>query len=130
MIIAGSGMCTAGRILHHFKQNLWRDGTVVIIVGFQSEGSLGRLLVEGAKSVSIFGEEIAVRARVHSLGGFSAHAGQTDLMNWFAPLARSKPRVFLTHGEAKGREPLARLIRERHGLTAAEPVLGETVDLG
>jgi metallo-beta-lactamase family protein len=130
MIIAGSGMCTAGRILHHFKQNLWREGTVVIIVGFQSEGSLGRLLIEGAKSVSIFGEKIAVQARVHSLGGFSAHAGQTDLMNWFAPLARSKPRVFLTHGEAKGREPLARLIQERHGLKAEQPGLGETSDLG
>jgi len=128
MIIAGSGMCTAGRILHHFKQNLWREGTVVIIVGFQSEGSLGRLLVEGAKTVSIFGEKIAVRARVRSLGGFSAHAGQTDLLNWFAPLAASKPRLFLTHGEAKGREPLARLIQERHGLTAGQPRLGETVE--
>jgi metallo-beta-lactamase family protein len=129
MIIAGSGMCTAGRILHHFKQNLWREGTVVIIVGFQSEGSLGRMLVEGAKMVSIFGEKIAVRARVHSLGGFSAHAGQTDLLNWFAPLAASKPRLFLTHGEAKGREPLAQLIREKHGLIAEQPVLGQTVEL-
>ena len=129
LIIAGSGMCTAGRILHHFKQNLWRDGTVVIIVGFQSEGSLGRMLIEGAKRVSIFGEKIAVRARVHSLGGFSAHAGQTDLMNWFAPLAASKPRLFLTHGEAKGREPLARLIQQRHGLTAAQPILGQTIEL-
>jgi metallo-beta-lactamase family protein len=130
LIIAGSGMCTGGRILHHFKQNLWREGTVVIIVGFQSEGSLGRMLVERAKMVSIFGEKIAVRARVHSLGGFSAHAGQTDLMNWFAPLAASKPRLFLTHGEAKGREPLARLIQERHGLTAEQPVLGQTIELG
>ncbi len=129
MIIAGSGMCTAGRILHHLKQNLWREGTVVLIVGFQSEGSLGRLLVEGAKTVSIFGEKIAVRARVRSLGGFSAHAGQTDLLNWFAPLAASKPRLFLTHGEAKGREPLARLIQERHGLTAGQPLLGDTVEL-
>jgi metallo-beta-lactamase family protein len=130
MIIAGSGMCTAGRILHHLKQNLWREGAVVIIVGFQSEGSLGRMLVEGAKMVSIFGEKIAVRARVRSLGGFSAHAGQTDLLNWFAPLAASKPRLFLTHGEAKGREPLARLIQERHGLIAGQPRLGDTVDLG
>jgi metallo-beta-lactamase family protein len=129
LIIAGSGMCTAGRILHHFKQNLWREGTVVIIVGFQSEGSLGRVLIEGAKMVSIFGEKIAVRARVHSLGGFSAHAGQTDLMNWFAPLAASKPRLILTHGEAKGREPLARLIKERHGLIADQPVLGQTIEL-
>ncbi|MCL4176694.1 MAG: MBL fold metallo-hydrolase [Verrucomicrobia bacterium] len=130
LIIAGSGMCTAGRILHHFKQNLWREGTVVIIVGFQSEGSLGRMLVEGAKQVSIFGDKIAVRARVHSLGGFSAHAGQDDLMNWFAPLAASKPRVFLTHGEAKGRETLARLIQERHGLTPEQPALGDAVELG
>jgi metallo-beta-lactamase family protein len=129
LIIAGSGMCTAGRILHHFKQNLWREGTVVLIVGFQSEGSLGRMLIDGAKMVSIFGEKIAVRARVHSLGGFSAHAGQSDLMNWLAPLAASKPRVLLTHGEAKGREPLAQLIQERHGLIPEQPTLGETVEL-
>lgn len=129
LIIAGSGMCTAGRILHHFKQNLWRESTVVIIVGFQSEGSLGRLLVEGAKMVSIFGEKIAVRAHVRALGGFSAHAGQTDLMNWFAPLAVSKPKLFLTHGEARGRDPLARLILERHGIKAEMPELGEVAEL-
>ncbi len=129
MIIAGSGMCTAGRILHHFKQNLWREATVVIIVGFQTEGSLGRALIEGARKVSIFGEKIAVRARVHSLGGFSAHAGQTDLMNWLTPLATSRPRLFLTHGEAKGREPLARLIEERFGLAPEQPMLGASVEL-
>jgi len=129
MILAGAGMCTAGRILHHFKQNLWKPETTVIIVGFQGEGTLGRQLVEGASQVNIMGEKIAVKARVHTLGGFSAHAGQSDLLRWFEPLARCEPEVILTHGEAKGREPLARLIEERHGLKARKPMHGDELVL-
>ncbi|MBI1175940.1 MBL fold metallo-hydrolase [bacterium] len=129
MIIAGAGMCNAGRILHHLRNHLWKENTTVIIVGYQAEGSLGRLLVEGRPEVRIFGEEIAVKATIHSLGGFSAHAGQSDLMKWFNCLAHAKPQVVLTHGEAKGREPLAQLIKERHGLTARLPMFGETIEL-
>lgn len=129
MIIAGAGMCNAGRILHHLRNHLWKPSTTVIIVGYQAEGSLGRMLVEGRKGVRIFGEEIAVKAAVHSLGGFSAHAGQSDLMKWFSCVAHAKPRVVLTHGEAKGREPLAKLIEERYGLQSQLPMFGETIDL-
>jgi metallo-beta-lactamase family protein len=129
LILAGAGMCHAGRILHHLKQSLWRPGTAVIIVGYQADGSLGRRLVEGAQEVSILGDKIAVRASVHTLGGFSAHAGQSDLLHWFGAMAPSRPRLFLTHGEAKGREPLARLLRERYGLVAHLPASGETIDL-
>jgi metallo-beta-lactamase family protein len=78
--------------------------------------------------VRIFGEEVAVKAAVHSLGGFSAHAGQTDLLKWFDCLAAAKPKVVLTHGEAKGREPLARLIEQRHGLKPLLPTLGEAIE--
>jgi metallo-beta-lactamase family protein len=128
-IMAGSGMCNAGRILHHLRQNLWKPDTAVIIVGFQSEGSLGRLLVEGRPMVKIFGEEIAVKASIHTLNGFSAHAGQTDLLRWLAPLAKSKPRVFLTHGEARGREPFADKIRTQFGIEAVLPQFGDHVEI-
>lgn len=127
LIMAGSGMCNAGRILHHLRHNLWRPETVVLIVGFQGEGTLGRQLVEGAPQVSIFGEKIAVKARIHTLNGFSAHAGQSELLKWFNHLAPSKPQVVLTHGEARAREPLAELIKKRYRITAQLPMQGDTV---
>ncbi len=129
LVMAGAGMCNAGRILHHLKQNLWKPETHVMIVGFQAFGSLGRRLVEGEKLVSIFGEKIAVKAKIHTLGGFSAHAGQTDLLKWFEPLAACKPRVIVTHGENGPRRELARHIQERHGLTPLLPELNDIVDL-
>ena len=129
LIMAGAGMCNAGRILHHLRHGLWRPETVVLIVGYQAEGSLGRLLVDGAKEVSIFGEKIAVKAEIHTLNGFSAHAGQSELLRWFEPLAAAKPQVVLTHGEPRGRDPLAALIEKRHGLKPLLPVLGDEIEL-
>jgi metallo-beta-lactamase family protein len=129
LILAGAGMCNAGRILHHLKQNLWRPETWVVIVGYQGRGSLGRQLVEGRKEVSIFGEPIAVKARVRTLGGFSAHAGQADLLNWFEPLAGAQPRVVLTHGEPGPRNVLAGLLQKRHGITALQPAMADTINL-
>lgn len=129
MVLAGAGMCHAGRILHHLKANLWKPETVVAIVGYQADGTLGRLLVEGRKQVKIFGERIAVKATIKTMGGFSAHAGQTELLNWFEPLADKRPRVILTHGEDKGRDALAKLIQERHGLPSEKPMMGETLEL-
>ena len=129
LIMAGSGMCNGGRILHHLKQNLWHPGTAVLIVGYQAEGSLGRRLVDGADTVTIFGERIAVRAAVHTLNGFSAHAGQSGLLDWVGQMARSRPRVLLAHGESRGREPLAQKIRERFGLNAELPEHGVTIQL-
>jgi metallo-beta-lactamase family protein len=101
----------------------------VLIVGYQGEGSLGRRLVDGEKEVSMFGERIQVKAQIHTLGGFSAHAGQTDLMEWFGHLAAGHPRVALTHGEDRGRLPLAKLIHERHGIKTVLPQLGDVIDL-
>jgi metallo-beta-lactamase family protein len=129
LIMAGSGMCNAGRILHHLKHGLWQPETHVMIVGFQGEGTLGRQLVDGAKTVKIFGEEIAVVAQVHTLNGFSAHAGQGGLLEWFSAVAASQPRVVLTHGEARGREPLAELIRQRDGLKPVLPMQGDVIEL-
>ena len=127
--MAGAGMCNAGRILHHLKQNLWKPETHVLIVGYQGHGSLGRRLVEGEKVVSIHGEKIAVKAQVHTLGGFSAHAGQTDLLSWFSAIAPSKPRVVLTHGEDGPREALAKKIQQRFKLSPKLPAMGETIEL-
>jgi metallo-beta-lactamase family protein len=129
LVMAGAGMCNAGRIVHHLKANLWKPETHVVIVGYQGDGSLGRQLVDGKKIVSILGEKIAVKATVHTLGGFSAHAGQTDLLGWFSAIAPSKPRVVLTHGENDPREKLAGKILERFKLKAQLPDLNETVEL-
>jgi metallo-beta-lactamase family protein len=129
MIMAGAGMCTGGRILHHFRHNLARPETTVLFVGFQGHGSLGRLIVDGKKTVTIFGEQIPVRASVHTFGGLSGHAGQTDLLRWLESIAPSGPRVFLTHGEERARKPLEKLIKERFKLRVARPDLGETIEL-
>jgi metallo-beta-lactamase family protein len=129
LVMAGAGMCNAGRIVHHLKANLWKPSTHVLIVGYQGHGSLGRRLVDGEKIVSIFGEKIAVKATIHTLGGFSAHAGQTDLMHWFNVLAPSKPRVVLTHGEDDQRGALARLIQQRYRLPSKLPTMNETIEL-
>lgn len=129
LVMAGAGMCNAGRILHHLKANLWKPETHVLIVGYQGDGSLGRRLVDGAEVVSIFGEKIAVKAQVHTLGGFSAHAGQSDLLNWFGAIAPSKPRVVLTHGENEPRRTLAELIQKRYKLKPLLPDMNETVEL-
>jgi len=98
-------------------------------VGFQGRGTIGRQLVDGAKEINLFGERRTVRAQIHTLGGFSAHAGQTDLLKWFAPLASSRPRVILTHGEDGPRRALAGAITARHGLQVVLPTLGETIAL-
>ncbi len=129
LIMAGAGMCTGGRILHHFKANLWKPDTHVLIVGYQGDGSLGRRLVNGEKFVQLFGEKIAVKAQIHTLGGFSAHAGQTDLLAWFNVIAPSKPRVVLTHGEDGPRTTLAKLIQQRYKLKPQLPKLNETIEV-
>jgi metallo-beta-lactamase family protein len=115
IIIAGNGMCTAGRIRHHLKHNLWRPGTSLVIVGFQALGSTGRQIVDGAKEVRLLGETVAVKAKVFTIGGFSAHADQNDLLEW-AGHFESNPKVFLVHGEPSASESLAAKIKERLGL--------------
>jgi len=129
LIMAGSGMCTGGRILHHFRHNLARPGTTVLFVGYQGSGSLGRLIVDGKRAVTIFGEKIPVRASVHTFGGLSGHAGQTDLLRWLESIAASGPRVFITHGEDRGRKPLGILIKDRLKLRVDYPAMNETIKI-
>ncbi|MDL5054627.1 MBL fold metallo-hydrolase [Oscillatoria laete-virens NRMC-F 0139] len=129
LIMAGAGMCNAGRILHHLKYNLWNPQNAVVIVGYQADGSLGRQLVDGKKEVSIHGDRVAVKSTIHTLGGFSAHAGQSELLEWFAKTLPCKPRVILNHGEDKSREPLAVEINRRFQVQATRPVMGESFSL-
>ena len=122
IIIAGSGMCTGGRIRHHLKHNAWRRNTHIMIVGFQARGSTGRALVDGAKHIRLWGETIKVGAHVHTIGGLSAHADQHDLLLWlghFNPL----PATYLVHGEEKALASLQAAIQERyqHSARIAEP---------
>jgi len=129
IVISANGMCTAGRIKHHLKHNLWRPGSSLIIVGYQAEGTTGRKIVDGAKTVRIFREEVAVKSRVFTIGGFSAHADQEGLLEWVRPLKNSNPRVFIIHGELKAGEPLAKRIEEEIGLDAYIPEWKESLNL-
>lgn len=129
LVMAGAGMCNAGRILHHFKANLWKPEAHVLIVGYQGVGTLGRQLVDGADAVKIYGEKIAVKANIHTLGGFSAHAGKTDLLNWLAAIAPAKPRVILTHGEEESRIGLETEIQKQFGLQTHRPQIGDVLEL-
>jgi metallo-beta-lactamase family protein len=129
MILAGAGMCNGGRILHHLSYNIENPNTHVLIVGYQSNGSIGRRLVEKAKKISIFREEKIVRANVHTLNGFSAHAGQTELLEWFSHLAPAKPKVVITHGEDGPRSALAGLIKKQYKINAMLPKIGDIVEI-
>jgi metallo-beta-lactamase family protein len=101
----------------------------VLIVGYQGHGSLGRQLVDKRPSVRIFGETIPVRASVHTFGGLSGHAGQSDLVRWIGSIAPSQPHVFLTHGEARGRDPLKRIIQDRYKLRVDCPDMLEAIEI-
>jgi metallo-beta-lactamase family protein len=130
IVISASGMCTAGRIKHHLKHNVWRPGASIIIVGFQAQGTTGRKLVDGAKMVTLFGEKVAVRAKVFTIGGFSAHADQQDLLKWAGHFAAtSRPRVFVIHGEPQSSEALADAIRRQLGLDVYVPHWREVLTL-
>jgi metallo-beta-lactamase family protein len=129
MVLAGAGMCTGGRILHHLQNHLSDPTTLLLMVGYQSRGSVGRALVDGAKEVRIAGQRVPVRATTHLLGGLSGHAGQSDLLNWFGSLASSRPRVILTHGEDGPRNALRARIHERFGLPSETPAYRATIDI-
>jgi metallo-beta-lactamase family protein len=113
VIMAGSGMANAGRIKHHLKHNLWKPDSHVVIVGFQAQGTTGRLLVDGAKKVKIFREDVVVKAKVHTIGGFSAHADQGDLLEWLSHLIHPNLKVYLMHGEETSALDFAKVARER-----------------
>jgi metallo-beta-lactamase family protein len=128
VVIAGAGMCTGGRIVHHLRHDLPNPATQVVFVGFQGVGTLGRRLVDGQKVVRILGEEVPVKADIHTLGGFSAHAGQSGLVSW-ASNFKPKPRLFLTHGENEPRQILGALLQREQGYKPVFPAYGETVEI-
>ncbi len=121
VIMAGSGMATGGRVLHHFKYNLWRKECSVVFVGYAAVGTLARRIIDGQKEVRIFGDEVRVAARIYTIGGFSAHADQAELLEWYRS-SGTPAMTFLVHGEDDGREALAKVLRER-GLRVEQPTL-------
>ena len=128
VVIAGSGMCEGGRIKHHLKHNLWRPECSVIFVGFQGKGTLGRRIVDKAKFVDILGEEIAVRASVYTINGFSAHADQAELIEWLSHF-KDSPEVFIVHGEEDVEISFAELVKGKFGFVTHIPKRGEVFEL-
>ena len=129
VIISASGMCDAGRIRHHLKHNLWRPDSTIVFVGFQGEGTLGRALLDGAKSVKLFGEEIAVRAEIVNFQGLSSHADRDHLLAWIQNVKAPKPQhVFVVHGDREVAPYFAQSI-ESLGFTAHAPQYTEVYDL-
>jgi metallo-beta-lactamase family protein len=126
IIIAGSGMCTGGRIRHHFKQRIWDDRNTLIFTGYQAQGTLGRRLVDGAHSIRMFGEEYVVKARIETLGGLSAHAGQSELVNWVAGFS-PPARTVLVHGEPRAQDGLAQRLWRECGLQVEIPSRGQSI---
>ncbi|MHB1421132.1 MAG: MBL fold metallo-hydrolase RNA specificity domain-containing protein [Bacillota bacterium] len=129
IIISASGMCDAGRIKHHLKHNLWRPESTILFVGYQAEGTLGRRILNGDKVVKIHGEDVAVRAKIEKIEGFSAHADQTALLKWVGKFKQLPGKIFVTHGEEASSITLAGLINEQTGISAVVPFWLDIVDL-
>jgi metallo-beta-lactamase family protein len=120
-------MCNGGRILHHFKREIGKPNTHVVFTGFQPPGTMGRAIIDGAESIRIFGERYPVRAQIHTIGGFSAHGDQDDLLRWYGAIAE-RPPVYLVHGEPEVAEVLQRKL-EYLGTKTAIARSGQTLDL-
>lgn len=128
IVLAGSGMCTGGRIRHHIRHNISGEHNHLMVVGFQARGTLGRTLVDGAKKIRMWGEELDVAAKVHTIGGLSAHAGADGLLNWCGGFA-GRPAFILVHGEPTATIALAHSLKENHGIDAFAPGRGAVYDL-
>lgn len=129
VIISASGMCEAGRILHHLRNNIEDPRNTILITGFQAQNTLGRKLVDKLPEVPVFGEMMPLRAEVETLNELSGHADQRELLEWLKPLAKGLKKLFLVHGEPAQTEALAAAVRERFGLTAVIPSRGQSFDL-
>lgn len=120
VIISASGMCDAGRIKHHLKHNLWNKKSSIVFVGYQAEGTLGKLIVDGAKEVTIFGEKVQVNAQIHNLEGFSGHADRDGLLSWIKGFQKEPKQIFLVHGEPQAKEDFADTVKNTLGY---EPIV-------
>ncbi len=128
IIIAGSGMCSGGRIHHHLKNNIWKPGCHLVIVGYQAFGTLGRRLVDGVDEIRLWGDTYPVRGRVHTIGGLSAHGDRDDLVDWYAAF-KSRPPVYLVHGEERAQTALAATLKERLDAPVSIPSLGDRASI-
>jgi len=120
VIISASGMCEAGRIRHHLKHNLWNEKSSIVFVGYQAEGTLGKLLLDGAQEVTLFGEKVQVNAQIHNLEGFSGHADKDGLMTWLKGFQKEPKHIFLVHGEPDSKEAFAEAVKRELGY---EPIV-------
>jgi metallo-beta-lactamase family protein len=128
IIMAGSGMCEGGRMAHHLKHNLWRPECSIVFAGFQAKGTLGRKIVDGMERVRVLGEDVAVRAKVYTIGGFSAHADQKELLEWLGSFS-SKPEVFIVHGEENVALEFEGVVKKRLGFVTHVPHKGDGFDI-
>ena len=130
VIISAAGMCDAGRIRHHLKHNLWRADSTIVFAGYQAEGSLGRLLQDGAERVKLFGEEIEVNARIAMMQDMSSHADQNGLVRWITSFKKQEPgQIFVVHGEDEVTVKFCALLKEKYNLNAEAPFSGSIYDL-
>ncbi len=129
IIIAGSGMCTGGRIKHHLVSNIGREESTLLFIGYQAIGTLGRIILEGTDEVRIMGEKYRVKARVERINGFSAHAGQSELHRWVSALQEAPRHVFVTHGEPDAAKALSNWIKKEKGWSSSTPEYLDTVTL-
>ena len=126
IIISASGMCTGGRVLHHLLQNLERKNSTVLFVGYQAEGTVGRRLLDGAKSIKIMDKQLDVRARIESLDAFSAHAGKTEILDWLRAFKKFPGQIYLNHGEPYASGALAEAIRNQFDCEVTIPEIGQS----
>lgn len=129
IIISASGMCEVGRIKHHLKHNIWNPKNTIIFVGYQAQGTLGRKIVDGAKTIKLFGEEVSVNARIEYIEGYSGHADQEGLLNFIYSFIKKPDHIFLVHGEEEGQKVLRDKIVETTNLPVTIPSYGETYNL-
>lgn len=129
IIISASGMCTGGRIVHHIKHNISRSGSHIMIVGYQADGTLGRQLVDGKSSVRIHGDEYLVKAKIHTVGGLSAHADMEDLKRWLGSFRECLPQVHVVHGEPESKREFCDLLESEIGFKASVPDMGDILQL-
>jgi len=129
IIIAGSGMCTGGRIKHHLVNNIGREESTILFIGYQAHGTLGRIILEGEDEVRILGEKRAVKARIERINGFSAHSGQSELHRWISTLQEAPRHVFVTHGEPDAASALSDWIKKEKGWSSSTPEYLDTVEL-
>ena len=129
IIISASGMCEVGRIKHHLKHNLWRKDSTILFVGYQAMGTLGRKIVDGAKNVKLFGEEITVNADIRYIEGFSGHADKNGLLNFIETFERKPKQIYLVHGDEEAQYELAEEIGNQFGIPVEIPMRGDVYEV-